>query len=163
MNNILTYFLFKAIVLLSQLYKTWTWCLVMSLKSHEWTRSWNTNIKPLVIIFFSFSHAHSMHKFPGQRLNPGHSSDPSDSSDNTRSLTTIRELLLVIIMTQALRGIQLPWGCFWVFIKNEIVPVITKKKKAFVHFLYWRISKRFHIKKCSFSKIKGSRSLWWLM
>ena len=36
----------------------------------------------------SFGYAHSKWKFPGQGLNPRHSSDLSHSSDNTRSLTT---------------------------------------------------------------------------
>ena len=48
---------------------------------HQWlttSKKGQGGIRPL---FFSFSHAHNMQKFPGQGLNLHH------SSDNTRSLT----------------------------------------------------------------------------
>ena len=50
--------------------------------------------KCALFYFIYFGHACSMQKFPGQGLNPHHSSDPSHSDDNTRCSTcrTTRKL-----------------------------------------------------------------------
>ena len=61
--------------------------------------AWNTFVLNFNFFFFFFGHTCSMWKFPGQRLNPCHSSHPSCCSDNARYLAycTSRELLSWIL------------------------------------------------------------------
>ena len=54
------------------------------------------SLRKLVILILFFGCTHGMQNFPGQGLNPSHSSDPGHCSDNTGSLThcATRELLV---------------------------------------------------------------------
>ena len=54
------------------------------------------SLRKLVILILFFGCTHGMQNFPGQGLNPSHSSDPGHCSDNTGSLThcATRKLLV---------------------------------------------------------------------
>ena len=80
---------------------------------------------------FLSSHTHGMPKFPGQGLNPYHSSHPSHSNDKTRSLTNwaTRELLCKVL-TSYVKWYNLTWKYFGIDINAYCKHRATTKKNV---------------------------------
>ena len=62
------------------------WSFVLNNNTQQWQGEWYIHISNAYIDIF-FCCTHGMWKFPGQGLNPCHSSDPGHCSDNAGTLT----------------------------------------------------------------------------